>query len=754
MAETTLEYTIKAVTAGRAALQTFIKDLGHLRGATLQTNETTAKSSTAAARATTQALGVIGSGARSVVTHLAKVGPAAQKSLHAVTIAAGHAGRALQSMGQTAGGVLQSGLLAGSAAALTLAGGLALLGKRGVEMNVTLDGARMTLTRMSGSAANAEKLLADLRKEALYSSLTFAEMIPTAQGLVAVLGPGKLGAVIPIMRAFGDAATALRVDSHGLNQALYGFRQLVSQPFARQEELNQVNEALPGANIGGILRKQFGTADTESLEKAGVTGMQVGEAIIRGLTQSFGGSQRALGRTLPLLLSGIQDSLNDFAQGITQGLTGKLTNAVANTLDALNKLGDSGISKTLMVVFDAFGNVLDKVTAKLPEFVAWLEKVASAEGVTLFLVNSIALVQTLGQEFAKFFGIDLKALLDPKNVTGWFDAFGAGVAAVINGAFGIGRVWGEVGRILESFFKDTGNALMDWIDDAGRGFKALFLGLELSVHQMTASFLASVIAIADALNSLQIHIPGVGTFGPNINTDPLLDAQGDAAAGAGKAASRLSFLNQDQREAEAARIPREMQRDKEDPYRRDSFGKRISDAFTGTNRDTSAQDQFWANFDRNRMGIARDFFAGTNASAPAGPSAPGAPQMFGTGRPSVAQQSVTSARSNTPALPGGGIGGDPFRAVTLQDGSTTTAAIAMARGVPFVEQGQRFQTSGRANEGGSAAIAAPGGGGATSSGGQIVFAPNVSLQMDPEKLRSTLYQMVDQLVRQVIASPS
>ena len=62
--------------------------------------------------------------------------------------------------------------------------------------------------------------------------------------------------------------------------ALLGFRQLLTKGVPQQEELNQIGENL-GVNVTKMLQQAFGTSNTEVLQKAGVTGMQVGDAIVR-----------------------------------------------------------------------------------------------------------------------------------------------------------------------------------------------------------------------------------------------------------------------------------------------------------------------------------------------------------------------------------------------------------------------------------------------------------------------------------------
>jgi hypothetical protein len=283
---------------------------------------------------------------------LQRLGPVAQRSAAMVT-------GAFQRIGVVA---RNTSLIIGGSLAVAIAG----VAKTGIDMNVTLTGSQRALERITGSAGAAASLIANLRKEAAVSSLTFKEMLPIAQSLAAVYGPSGLGRVIPTMRAFQDAAAALRVDNAGLQTALYGFRQLVQPGMKpRQEELNQVGEALPGFDLRGTLQRRFGTADPGALAAAGLTGRQVGDAIVDGMTQAFGGTQKAAAGSLPILLSNFQDAFNEFSAAVTARLTPAIEGALGKLLQLFQSLSSNeGVLKTLERAFlDTFKIITSTVQA-------------------------------------------------------------------------------------------------------------------------------------------------------------------------------------------------------------------------------------------------------------------------------------------------------------------------------------------------------------------------------------------------------
>lgn len=665
-------------------------------------------------------------GAAAVRTGFAHVEQVAKRAFTHIQAGARAAGAAMQRFGSTAssslsglmGGVGIGGLLGVTAAVAGLGAAMASLGKRGVDMNITVEGATAAMTRISGSASGAARFIGALQQEAAVSALTFKEMLGISQSLAAVyvekFGPAGLGRVIPTMRAFQDAAAILRVDPAGLQLALGGFRQLAAAPLPNLEDLKQVDEALPGAGVRSIVRQAFGTDESETLAKAGKVGADVAAAIVAGLQRKFAGAQAAAANTLPVLFSNVDDALNALGAKVTSGLKQALEGTVRTVLGVLEKLANSSLGRTLEVVFTGIGRAAEFAVSKLPAFVQWLEKIVTPAGVAEFLSNTIGLVMALGQEVSKAFGVDLKAALDPKNVRGWFDAMSEGVVNVINGAFGLGRVWNEVLVIVKSFFADTWDMAKDWGQDVGRMFKGVFLGIEASINGAVVAMLQGFKGVLDtwngvaaAINSnkgLREKIFGKGGQAPVVDTTGLSNSLTNTEQKVRNLGQEQLLLAAQKQEAEALRKAREAAKKAADPHRGESVGKRISDAFTGTGRDTSAQDAFWKRQQDQATAAARLLFAGAGAQAAAQSDFPAAPNMtrYGQAAAGAAVRSVNTnaAGYRVPAvptytmpaaayqMPGGQFDArDPYRGVTLENGERTTAFIAGQRGVPFNEGG-------------------------------------------------------------------
>lgn len=284
--------------------------------------------------------------------------------------------------------VAQAGIRAGLVLSGVGAAGFIAIAKAGVDMNVSLQQATAALTQITGSGRTASQFIAALRKESETSALTFKELIPLGQQLAAVYGPGGIGKVIPTLRAFGDAGALLGVGGEGVSRALLGFRQLLSRDKPSQEDLNQVGENLPGFDVKGILKRAFGAADTETLQAAGVTGAQVGAALLAGMQRAFGGAQLRAAGSIPILLSNIADAFNNLAATLTTRFTPMLAKALQGLMAFMQGIASNEkLLAALAIPFDVLGGILIKLTAKLPELAMWMEKTFTRKNVIEGITN-------------------------------------------------------------------------------------------------------------------------------------------------------------------------------------------------------------------------------------------------------------------------------------------------------------------------------------------------------------------------------
>lgn len=398
---------------------------------------------------------------------------------------------------------VSAGILAALAAAF------AVTAKRGIDMNTALSQADAAMTKIGGSAAVARTFVDLLQKEALSSIPTFKELLPIGTQLAAAYGPNNLGKVIPTIRAFGDAASLLvNGDPDAMRRSLLGFRQILDRNRIHQEEINQMTEALPGLGIPNILRKAFGTADTEALQRARVSGRRVADAIVAGIQERFGGAQVERMLFLPGLLSTASDLLDRLTGQMTQGLLGALEGAggalkVFN--DQLTRIADTpSLVEALAVPFDLVGKGIQAAADALPGFVDWLTAVLTKDNVIKFLADLWGNVRSLGDEFMKM----VNAVSGGKTLGDIFTTFqGMAVKALDT----VLRLWNALVAGVR-YFAEHGDELWQAIID---GVNLLIAAFQTLVGVATILFaiiaVEKIVTIGTAIGGLVLGVLKLGS---------------------------------------------------------------------------------------------------------------------------------------------------------------------------------------------------------------------------------------------------
>lgn len=283
---------------------------------------------------------------------------------------------------------------------------LTAVARAGVDMNVTLERSGRAFTKILGSPKSSKALVSALKEEAKVSALTFKELLPLAQSVAAAYGPEGIGKVIPTIRAFGDTAVTLGADSGAVDRALIGFRQLITSTKPMAEELRQITENLPGFNAKEALEAAFGTSSTEVLGRAGVTGRQVGEVVVKAMQESFGGAQAEAAKTLPVLMSNITDAFDMFAATLTTTFTPQLTKAASLFYKFLNDLpNNKELMNALATPFEVFGQILVELLKNLPKFAKFLKSFLTTDNIIRFFANLAGTAHAVYVELKRIFGI-------------------------------------------------------------------------------------------------------------------------------------------------------------------------------------------------------------------------------------------------------------------------------------------------------------------------------------------------------------
>lgn len=660
MAEVDLTYVVRAQDRTRAVFQQVTQSVKAMNATVTEAGRTSQRSFAGMAASATMAsrsVQLLHTSSRSLSLSMRNlhaplmgvvrgVGSLGAGVLHAAGAVANRLNQALQTLGRLLAGTALAGTAAATAALIAFA-------KAGVSMNVTLDGAQAALSRMTGSSRNAVQLLGGLRQEAMASSLTFKEMLPIAQSLVGVLGAGGLGQVIPIMRAFGDTAAALQVSRGGLQNALLGFRQMLGKPLVQQEEVNQINESLPGANISGILTRAFGTSDTEVLQKAGVTGQQAGAAIIRGLQQAFGGSQAAAAGSIPMLFSAIQDSVNDLSGIVSRDLTRSIQRAMAAFSGFLNNIQRSRVGtaalKILKQVLDGVGAGFETLISSVPRLLAAFVSMAQAPGLTQFSRTVLRIFSDIQDKSGDAFTMIARAwdklwggaadLLEFSRRL--FVAILAGLGASVRG-MGIqwAEVWGRMAGWTKNAVKIIGGSIAGVVgvfEDLGKVQRDGQTGFQ----KLGESIKSWAIGTIQAVASVGIAVLGlVGVYGALIGTIAALTRNATLGLEAGKALA-ISFGGAFAILFGAAALKKGVQGINFDSGAQAATGINVGQSYR------SRRDQFTGAFEDAFQASGQPALPGMPARRPQagpGPDFPAAPRLRG---------SRITAQYRQPAIAGG-----------------------------------------------------------------------------------------------------
>ncbi len=170
---------------------------------------------------------------------------------------------------------------------------LAAFGFAAIKSAGKLQSLEKGMVSMMGSAEEARKEIALLRKEALKPGLNIEQALKGSIRLQAV--EVEAGLARKALAAFGNAIALVGGSASDLDGVTLALTQIASKGKISAEEINQLAERVPQIRIA--LKSAFGTADTEELQKLGVgfeefIGKVVGE--LEKLPQASGGINNAL----------------------------------------------------------------------------------------------------------------------------------------------------------------------------------------------------------------------------------------------------------------------------------------------------------------------------------------------------------------------------------------------------------------------------------------------------------------------------
>jgi tape measure domain-containing protein len=199
------------------------------------------------------------------------------------------------------------------------------LGALSLRSAAQFDSLERGLKAVSKTAGDAEAQMVRLRKVAELPGLGFREAI---QGSINLQAAGLSAATAErALKAFGNALATVGKGRAELDGVVLALSQIQSKGKISAEEINQLAERLPQIRVA--IRDAFGTADTEAIQKLGITSQQFIERVI----QQF--------ERLPAVTGGISNSfenLRDRAERSLASIGKALVPAAKAALDALDPL--------------------------------------------------------------------------------------------------------------------------------------------------------------------------------------------------------------------------------------------------------------------------------------------------------------------------------------------------------------------------------------------------------------------------------
>lgn len=226
---------------------------------------------------------------------------------------------------------------------------LAALGGAAIKQAANLESLENALAAQMGSAEGARKELELLRKEALKPGLGFEQAVKGSVQLQAVGFSAEFAR--RTLASFGNALAVAGKGKAELDGVALALTQISAKGKVSAEEINQIAERLP--QIRTAMKAAFGTADTEVLQKMGISSQQFIEGIVKELEK------------IPPASNSLKNNIENAGDAINQFLAsiGKEINKTFNLTEKSQQL-----SAFLADVAQGFSNLDDGTKRTIIQF--------------------------------------------------------------------------------------------------------------------------------------------------------------------------------------------------------------------------------------------------------------------------------------------------------------------------------------------------------------------------------------------------
>ena len=249
-----------------------------------------------------------------------------------------------------AGGSLQT---LGAGLSAIVSAPLIGLGVASVRAAADLDSLTRGLNAVNKSGKPTAEVLKDLREVAKLPGLGFQEAVRGSINLQAAGFSAQLAE--KSLRAFGNALATVGKGKADLDGVTLALSQIASKGKISAEEINQLAERVP--QIREAIKAAFGTADTEALQKAGISATQFVEKVTTELlklpqvTGGIGNAFENLSDSANPAFAKIGQSLLPAVEAIVNGLS-SLFGAATQAAEVFSTL--PGFVQGAIIAFAAF----------------------------------------------------------------------------------------------------------------------------------------------------------------------------------------------------------------------------------------------------------------------------------------------------------------------------------------------------------------------------------------------------------------
>lgn len=373
---------------------------------------------------------------------------------------------------------------------------LAALGVASVRSATQMDSLKRGLTAVAGSSAEAERQLVRLEEIAKLPGLGRVEAIQASTQLQAAGLSAKTAE--RSLLAFGNALATVGKGKAELDGVTLALTQITAKGKVTAEEINQIAERVP--QIRKVMLAAFGTANTESLQKMGLTAQQFIEGVNNELLK------------LPRVTGGAQNAFENLQDSIQKALTTIGQQLLPTVLPIVTRLTERAVE-----LAEAFG----RLPAPVRQAVVVMAALAAATGPALLVTGQLigsfkAMQAVLPGATGRLRDLGQLLLAAP----GWTKvvvlAVGAMGAAWSSDLFGMQTRTRQFVDDALVVFKELWDTALFYVNNFLVGMQTAFEGIKV---MLTESFLTPVqTAMSQLLQVFAVPLDAIGDLLEGLGT--------------------------------------------------------------------------------------------------------------------------------------------------------------------------------------------------------------------------------------------